>query len=258
MKKLTAVFFYLLLVCILPSVCAASPPPDGDVDPNEGRAPWVLRSENGKEYLYNPATDETIPEAYRYVDDHAVPLPLQELLQVLNASLAERAADLSVETPTSNSAETNRRAPVYFYRFEETSTRKIEGDSEKVCADVAGPAELTVGISITVTESYGGGFSLSASAKNEISGSASFTWNRSLATNTSFETTHHVPAGSMGHVEFVPYLNKTTGKLYQATSDPTTGFMSDYVYQGVVWGTSPIRLSSGFADGCYYLVTTPL
>ena len=105
MKKLTAVFFYLLLVCILPSVCSASPP-DGDVDPNEGRAPWVLRSENGKEYLYNPATNETISEAYRYVDDHAVPVPLQELLQALNASLAERAA--SVETPTSNSAETNR------------------------------------------------------------------------------------------------------------------------------------------------------
>lgn len=62
----------------------------------------------GGEYLYNPATDETISEAYRYVDDHAVPLPLQELLQALNASLAERAANLSVETPTSNSAETDR------------------------------------------------------------------------------------------------------------------------------------------------------
>ena len=48
MKKLTAVFFYLLLVCTLPSVCAASPPPDSDVDPNKGRAPWVLRSENGE------------------------------------------------------------------------------------------------------------------------------------------------------------------------------------------------------------------
>lgn len=257
MKKLTAVFFYLLLVCTLPSVCAASPPPDSDVDPNKGRAPWVLRSENGREYLYNPATDETISEAYRYVDDHAVPLPLQELLQALNASLAERAA-ASVETPTSNSAETDRRAPVYFYRFEETSTRKIDGAPEKVCPDVVGPAELTTGISITVTESYGGGFSLSASAKNEISSSASFTWNRSLATNASFETTHYVPAGSMGHVEFMPYLNETTGKLYQATSDPTTGFMSNYVYQGVVWGASPIRLARGFADGRYYLVTTPL
>ena len=253
MKKLTAFFFYLLLVCTLPSVCAA-PPPDGDVDPNEGRAPWVLRSENGREFLYNPATDETISQAYRYVDDHAVPLPLQELLQVLNASLAERAA-ASVEAPTSNSAEADRRAPVYFYRFEETSTQKINGAPETVCPDVVGPAEITTGISITVTESYGGGFSLSASAKNEISGSASFTWNRSLATNTSFETTHYVPAGSMGHVEFVPYLNKTTGKLYQETSDPTTGFMSDYVYQWVVWVTSPIRLTTGFASGCYYLVT---
>ena len=113
---------------------------------------------------------------------------------------------------------------------------------------------MTLSQGFTVTESYGGSFTLSATAKNAISDSAGFTWNRSLAINSTFSVTYDVPDGQIGYIEFVPYLNKITGSLYEAFSDPTTGYMSDYVYKGQAWGTCPIRLVTGFADGLFYPV----
>lgn len=255
MKKALPFFLCLILMFSVSSIYAAEDSPR-QVDVNAGRGEWVLQGEHGKEFLYNPATGEIIPEAHRLADGQAVPVPLQELLPALNASLSEDGTSPSVEAPTADSAETDGR--VSFYRFEETSSRVIAGTPEKVGPDALGPTELSAGSSITIPDTYGGSFSLSAAVKDLISDSANFPWNQSLSTSASFGASYDVPAGSKGHVEFIPYLNKVAGKLCRATSDPTTGFTTDYVDQGEVWGASPIRLSAGFADGLCYPVIAPI
>lgn len=256
MKKVFGFLFCFLFVLSVPSVCAVEKASNGP-DVNAGREEWVLQVIDGQEILFNSGTGETIPEAHRIINGQAVPVSLQELCIALNSSLSEEsfAADLETSiTDDPTDPDVARRAPVYFYRFEDTQTSRVNGSPEKVTDDYIGPTQISIVTSVTITESYGGSFTLSATAKNAISDSASFTWNRSLASGTSVGAAYDVPDGQIGYIEFVPYLNKITGSLYEAFSDPTTGYMSDYVYKGQAWGTCPIRLNNGIADGLFYPV----
>lgn len=260
MRKVIALLFcFLFVVTSVPSVCAIEKP-SNELDVNAGREEWILQVEDGQEILFNPGTGETISEAHRIVNGQVISVSLRELCDALNSALSEESPTIDLETYIPDDSATRRASLFYFYRLENVTTKRVNGGIRKVTQDYKGPTELSLVTSVTITDSYGctgsGGaaISLSSKAKTTISASASFSWNYSLATGTSVESSYCVSAGKTGHIEFIPYLNQINGDLYEAFSDPVTGFTTDYVYKGKAWGRSPIQLPNGLADGLFYLV----
>ncbi len=238
-KRLLSLSFILALCVINAHAFAASP-----------KDYWyVTTDQNGEIVLHNNATGETITEAFRFTETgERVPVDLQFYANELNESIAMHA---TTEKTMILSSDALLRGPsTYAYTFEESSTEKKLGESIKVTSDIRGPATVTYGESVTIMDSFGGDISITAKIENAIEAGASFTWNKSLSSSSQFSVAYDVPAGRIGYIKFTPYYNISSGTIVRRLYSPS--LIKTDRFPG--WGKSPIKLSTGFADGVYALV----
>lgn len=141
----------------------------------------------------------------------------------------------------------------YILTYNELMHYKVTngGVSYKITSDVEGPGTLSYGASVNISESYSVGISPSSSIKSVIQSGASFSWIHSTSSNSVFGITYSVPSGKIGYVKFTPYFNETRGDLTEKSYQAGT-LVDTKVYTAD--GTSPIELSTGFADGLYQLI----
>lgn len=215
---------------------------------------WSVESEeDGSIYIQNDATGETIVYAFR-IDENGdeQPIDLADYACELNA-----ASRLNQTIESSNEVaddSVQRKPSAVTYAYEESLSYRVVGNGIKVTPEVPGPASLSYGESVTVSEQFGGGISISAQVEEAITAGASFTWNKQLSTSSTFTVTKEIPAGRTGYMEFRPYFNATTGTLTRMIVHIPGGVVSSTDYNA--WGRSPIILATGFADGIYDVVYT--
>ncbi|NBJ90879.1 DUF6060 domain-containing protein [Acutalibacter sp. 1XD8-36] len=241
MKRVVSLVVALLLVFSVCSFASAT-----------GSEEWeVNRQEDGTVFLENKLSGETIVEAFRFDDDgQTVPVDLLEYVHELNALDSEQISSAEESDVPAMLERDVTPMPYTTYSYKESSSSKVSGSAVKVTADVKGPASITYGESITISDSYSAGVTLSSSIKRAIQIGASFTWQRSLSTGTNFSVTYKVPSGKTGYVKFTPYLNKTKGTLTRSTTMGIIVGTETYDAEG----KSPIKLSNGLPDGTYAIV----
>ena len=242
-KKIMSIALVILLMFTLCSTAFAA-------DASDSSAIWVLkRSDSGEEYLYNRVTGEIIIQAFGYNDDgELVELDLKEHLKTKNPAAGIQ--------PTLQPTNSNviMRDPSYsssYYDYRESNYRRMLGNTIKVSADVDGPGSISYLITNTISHSYGGSVSITASILSAIQSGVSFDWNTSLSTSVSAGYSFDVPAGRRGYVQFTPYVDYSIGSLYLVSVAP---FYQEETMVGQVWYTSPVKLANGIADGVYELV----
>ena len=224
---------------------------------------WVVRTNvDGSKYLENTRTGEKIIEVYGYNKyGRLQKVNLVEYAKELNQTYIqqEQGILLSKSTPSSlliSDGQTSKSSgislPTQSYSYKQTQSYKGIGSAQKCTPDVVGPASLSYGQSFSVTNSFGASISLNSGAQRAIKAGATFSWSISLSTASNFGLVYTVPANMTGYVRFRPYYNVTKGTL-------SITYLQDGKLLGVekysVWGQSPIKTASGFADGKYELVT---
>ncbi len=222
---------------------------------------WIDRTdENGSIYLENTQNGEKMLEAF-CIDafGNTIELDLLEYINELNNAVIIDTAETSTGSDSFTALAINNPIIItphttaeYEYVYTQTSSYVGVGNAEKVTPDVVGPATVSYGNTITVSESFGGGLNLTVNLKKKISAGASFNWNISLSTNTSFGVSYNVPAGKTGYIQFKPRLDVTKGHLYEKFY--FNGALQSTTDMGECWGACPKKLSSGFADGTYELI----
>lgn len=213
---------------------------------------WYLKKlDNGDIVLQNDATGKTIIDAFRFTENGMqVPVDLQVYANELNNAIMQEATlkEISAFTPD---IVPQGRPSTFAYTFEQSSADKTLGTAVKITADIKGPASVSYGESVTVSDSFGGDISINAKIEDAIEGGASFTWENSLSSSAQFSVTYSIPAGKTGYIQFTPYYNLSTGTIVRRLYSPS--LVKTERFKG--WGRSPIKLSTGFADGIYALVT---
>lgn len=225
----------LIITFILPIQAQAA----GNVNNEE----WVVKRSADSIYLQNRITGEKIVEAF----------VLDSTGHFVNIDLVAYADQLNTMPQVSNGStyedivtEPQRRTSIS-YSYDESTAYVGLGSGIKVTADVAGPADLTYGESASISQSFGGEISITSTIKSKIQSGASFNWNTSLQSSAQFSLTISIPSGKTGYVQFRPRYNVTEGTLTQYVT--TDSIVETYKYD--VWGQSPIKLATGFADGIY-------
>lgn len=140
--------------------------------------------------------------------------------------------------------------PFHTYSYTETRNYRTTGSPIKCTADMVGPCDITYGESETVSESFSASITLSGE-KSAIQAGASFGWEHSVQTTSSFSVAYNVPAGKIGYIQFKPYYNVSVGNLTD------TFWTSQYTNTKSVrgeYGMSPVRLANGYADGVFELM----
>lgn len=190
--------------------------------------------EDGKEYLVD---DLGLKHVFYTYD--GIELTPQKALLVLN------------EQDIDYNRNVIQRGVVYPYSNEVilNSSSKIKCSRAKVTPDVRGPASISKGTSIQTSESFGGSINVSASIKSlivaEVKAEVGFTWNTTSTSSSSFNATFNVPSNKIGAVYFTPYLQQFDMYYYNVSGQ-----------QYNIIAKSPIKLSSGFTDGLYELITS--
>lgn len=207
---------------------------------------WVVQyDENNKVYLQNTETNESIYAAVEVKDGIQRPVDLEEYVIVLNnAEYVDTEAVLSNEY----TYEIQSLSHTY-YSYTQKSKSKVNGTPKKVTQDIKGPASVSHGTSTSISESFSASVSLGVNQKSAIRQGASFTWNTSSSSSTSFGVTFPVPSGKTGYVQFTPYLNRTTGELWATITNGTTITKSKI---SNITAHSPIKVGST-ADGLFEL-----
>ena len=121
------------------------------------------------------------------------------------------------------------------------------GTEQKVTADVLGPATISYGESITITETFS--FDASVTIKEimikNIEAEVGFTWSSSADSTKTFSVSFPVSDGKIGAVYFTPYYGKFDAAYVHS---------EQRIYKGTLM--SPKKTASGFADGLYQLKET--
>lgn len=243
MKRMVSLVMVLLLVFSASSFASA-----------KSSEEWKVKDQgNGAICLESMTTGEVIVEAFRFDDNgQTISVDLLEYARELNTmqSVQETYAE-SFEIP--NAADPHIVPSLVYtsYSYEETSSARVIGGSVKVTADVVGPASITYGEAIAISDSYSVGITLNATIEKAIQTGASFSWQHSLSTTTNFSVTYNVPSGKTGYVKFTPYFNRTRGTLTK-TRRRVDAILDQETY--VAEAKCPIKLSNGFPDGTYAIV----
>ncbi len=115
-----------------------------------------------------------------------------------------------------------------------------------VTPKVSGPASISTGETITITDSYSVTVSagVQASLFDTISANSSLStsFDCSASTASTFSVAFDVPAGRIARVCFAPQILKISGVL--TTTSGTSNLTASY----------PTLTDSGFADGLYFLM----
>jgi len=243
MKSLIALPFLLMFFTLTStSVFAAESSPRFTLlFDDELNLPYVLKNESGEKVYCAFEIDS---------EGNRVDIPLEEYIRLQESSLTVE--DEIQETL--NSIDITPRSPDYFVKLRyagQDGSSKINGARQKVTADIKGPGSVSVGESITVSESFSGTYGVALG--EEIKYNASFNWVKSLLSAKTFGVTLNVAAGKTGYVGFTPYINKTWGKAYIDTYNMVNQLIKSE-YSGIVYGYSPKKTSAGYCDGLYELV----
>lgn len=209
---------------------------------------------DGSSYLRNKTTGEIVLKAFRLDNDgHVIEISFQEYIQEINSlpQVIETTAITAIEEKNGDINSPKRGPSAVSYGFTESYNYRTLGTPKKVTSDVAGPGHIDYGESTTISASYGGDLSINSSIENAIQMGASFSWEVSLQSSAQFTVGYDIPAGRTGYIEFTPYLRVSVGTLTRKIISSTGIVTSSKDYN--VWGKSPIKLSSGFADGLYAL-----
>lgn len=233
---------------------------------SKDEGPWVIKYDEIQNiYLTNLQTGENLIKAFTLdVSGNPVYLDLNDYVQELNRQYQQENTDLQVKAfeqseetqdslTSSPDTSVSPQSLIYIKRYLETYTYKDSGSIIKCSPDAIGPATITYGNSVTVTESFSASFNLTAEAKKYIKAGASFAWNDSASTSTSFGVSFSVPSGKTGYVAFSPRRNVSVGDMYEEVWNGNILVVENHL--GLVSGYSPIKLSNGFADGVYSLRT---
>ena len=212
------------------------------------RENWIVVSKaDGSVYLENDITGEIIVSAFR-IDENGHEQPV-DLIDYANALNTLSIMPAIAATNTQDDVMPQKQTAV-IYSYKETTSYKGIGTGIKVTPDVVGPATITYGESVSVSEQFGGGITITAEMKKKITAEVNFTWNVELSSSANFTVSKDIISGRTGYVEFRPYLNVTKGTLTKKVIHSPEGLVvssTDYD----AWGQCPIMLSSGFADGIY-------
>lgn len=254
MKKFLCIMLPMLLcVCLTLSGCASDPLPEKtDVEDDRGIGVWECRfDENGQLYLFNETLNRGITSSYEVMEDGSLrEQDLREYCEVLNARKPEeqysQESRATMQSPRITTVD-------YLYK-EKTRDLGVVGEGLVVSSDVVaryGDAQISILEGVTITHSFGGNVSFTAKIREAITGGASFTWNTSLTSSVSTSTTLIVKQGTIGHVEFSPYYDVTTGTLTEFIGTEYGTQTNTYE----VTGKCPQKTSRGFARGIYQVVT---
>lgn len=215
---------------------------------------WLVKyDETGCAYLENSITGEKAVRAVRF-DENGIPydVDLIEYAQELNAPQINDWQNSNPAPLPANSA----RANVTAERYEQSRWYYTTGAAQKVTANVKGGtsgATISYGNSVSVSDSYSGSLSFTATVKRNIQAGASFSWTTSASSSSSFGVTFKLNPGETGYVAFQPRLYATTGTYIRESINTETGAVTP-VSRTTVTATCPVKLSSGFADGTYMLM----
>ncbi len=242
----------VMLASMTVSAVAVDKPVDMG-DNQDSSEDWrVVTEEDGSVYLQNDATDEIIVYAFR-IDENGneQSVDLAEYAHQLNTlPRAPESSDVMDEQNDQQKAIFRKPGTsTYVYSYKETKAYETLGDGIKVTPDAVGPATITYGESVTVSEEFSVGISASATIKDAITSEVSFDWHAQLSSSSNFTVAKQVAAGRTGYVEFTPRLMVTEGTMTRKLVHIPGGVVSSSEFEA--WGKSPIMLATGYADGIY-------
>lgn len=215
---------------------------------------WVVREDSSNQiYLQHTDTGEKILAAKSY--DAFGNLEDFDLVEYANLLNNQPVIEQKTYFDTENKDLSTRGAipvPVTIYTYTESDTYTSIGPAEKCTPDVVGPATISYGNQISTTTQWSASISLGWQAKDTIEAGASFGWNKSSSSNTSFGLSFDVVAGKTGYVTFRPRYNTTEGTL-RARTYQNYKLIFDNSYE--IKGHSPKKLPTGFTDGIFALKT---
>ena len=187
----------------------------------------IHTQDNGITYL-----EDSNGYLHYYYDSSGNPISVEEARSCLTSS-----------EPITYFGNTTQGA-VYNYASYYTQNQ-ISGTRTKVTADVAGPASITYGVSVTTTATWSYSFQVGFKNViiNTINVNATVSYSSSASSASSFGITYSVPSGKIGAVYFTPYIMNTYVRTWDA----------DGVYR-MANIRYPKRLSTSFNDGLYELV----
>ena len=236
----------MLVTCLTIPAFAST----GNHEEKESFDVWSLETlPTGEAYAYHAESGKKIIGVWEYNSTgQLVEVPLSEYVQSQNAPNM-----VIQEVRNTDEFEPNEPRQDYGWvrEYHETSTSNVEGTPVKVSADMTGSGWITHTERSSVTDSFGGDLSINTTLKNLIKLGATFSWNSSVTVEETNSYTFHVPAGEVGYVQFVPYMNRTDGEVYDVYYAPFVE--PTYMYIGDAYGLSPIERSNGMADGRFEL-----
>lgn len=230
MKKYTRILMSLLI-----SVSLFSLTPSFSSIKAEEQPAYTIEEINGRDQIV-----DTFGKTHELYYANGEKVPLEYALSVLNN-------DALIET--NNSVSTRfmpLRSPIAPDTVSLNSKSSYYAGRVRVTPYVKGPATITYGQSSTVSESFGGNISISASVKGMIIAQAGaqfgVTWNSTASSSSTFSTSFSIPSGKTGAVYFRAKMIRVSGSYYDSK------LKAYYVY-----GDTPAKLGS-FADGIYEAV----
>lgn len=235
MKKL--VIWLLVITLILPIQAQAAEHNNKEV--------WDVKRSVNSIYLQNRITGEVIVDAFeldntgRFVKIDLIAYA-DQLNTMPHVSNDTTFTDIVVEPPESRTS--------ISYTYDEDYNYIGLGSAIKVTSDVVGPATISYGESVSITQSFGGEISIQGTIKRAIQLGATFNWNTSVSSSAQFSVSYEIPSGRTGYIQFRPRYHVTEGTLTQYITTDSVSSVNDTFN---VWGQCPVKLASGFADGIY-------
>lgn len=202
---------------------------------------------NSGDGFEDPETGEWI-QPFRVLKDGTVELVSEEeYLEMGSTDI------LSLEDPTfsydsnSNLIEPNN---TFFWRFKRSGNRiKVKNSRIKAsptinCTTPTCKASISVGATTTNSFSTGVG-----AERNAIKANAGYTWSTSASSSSTFS--YSLRKGDQGYIGFNPYHWKVIGTL-----EYWGGQGIGVIESKSAWGSYPVTLTNGQADGVYAFVYT--
>lgn len=211
---------------------------------------WECRyDEEGTLYLHNEEMDQSITSSYEVMPDGTLQAQdLEKYCEVLN----QYAPPVTYEKKPGDSVMGTKATMVEYSYLEKNRSTRI-GDGLVMCSDMTARFEdivITITEGVTITHSFGTEVAVTGKIKEVISAGASFAWNVSLVSEVLASAEFIVPKGKIGHLEFTPYYDVTSGTLTEIINSEYGTEVNEYP----ATGECPQKTVTGFARGVYDVV----
>ncbi|MBX4152324.1 hypothetical protein [Paenibacillus lautus] len=216
---------------------------------NDNSENYILVDKDGKPAIYNKTDDTFIVEAFN-LDGSEV--SLEEYRNLLNDSLDYSKKNILAGSSPFQDQSVTPLSYINMDFYTESNNYNSLGTPLKMTPDIdckysATHCTINKADGKTTTESYSS--NVTGGDKNYIKMGAYFTWSTSATVTYSYGWS--IPKGEIGYLQFTPRYKVSVGTITYAGI-----FNGVYERLGTkdVWGQSPIKLSSGEADGIWGIV----